>query len=63
MVRPKLEYVSEVWNGQVPATLVKEAESVQLRFIRGVIGLHDKGSGVSNEVTRAEVGCESLQSR
>ena len=63
LVRPKLEYASEVWNGQVPATLAKEAEAVQLRFIRGVVGLHDKGSGVSNESTRAEVGCESLQSR
>ena len=47
----------------MPATLVKEAESVQLRFIRGVIGLHDsdKGSGVSDEITRAEVGCELLR--
>jgi hypothetical protein len=63
LVRPKLEYACEVWNGQVPATLIKDAESVQLRFIRGVLGLHDNGSGVSNEITRAEVGCESLQSR
>jgi hypothetical protein len=63
LVRPKLEYACEVWNGQVPANLIKDAESVQLRFIRGVIGLHDNGSGVSNETIRAEVGCESLQSR
>ena len=51
LVRPKLEYACEVWNGQVPASLIKDTESVQLRFIRGVLGLHDNGSGVSNEVS------------
>ena len=63
LIRPKLEYACEVWNGQVSATRVAKAEAVQLRFIRGMLGLLDKGSGVSNEVVRAEVGCESLQCR
>ena len=63
LIRPKLEYACEIWNGQVSAARVARAEAVQLRFIRGMLGLHDKGSGVSNEVVRAEVGCESLQCR
>ena len=61
LIRPKLEYACEIWNGQVSAARVARAEAVQLRFIHGMLGLHDKGSGVSNEVVRAEVGCESLQ--
>jgi hypothetical protein len=40
MVRPLLEYCSEVWSGQLPAYVVTQAESVQLKFIRGVLGLH-----------------------
>jgi hypothetical protein len=63
MVRPLLEYASELWWGQVPAYLVEEAESVQLTFLRGTLGLHANGGGVSNEVVRAETGCERLQDR
>jgi hypothetical protein len=61
MVRPMLEYASEFWTGLIPAGLEKEAEKVQLRFLRGTLGLHKKGSGVSNDVVRAETGCEPLR--
>ena len=63
MVRPLLEYASEIWAGQVPAYIRADAEMVQLKFIRGVMGLHANGSGVANEVLRAEVGAESIASR
>lgn len=63
MVRPLLEYASEVWSGQVPEYLVKEAESVQMTFLRGTLGLHANGSGVANEVVRAETGCERIADR
>ena len=63
MVRPLLEYASEIWSGQIPEYLVKEAETVQLKFIRGVLGLHENGSGASSEALRAEVGAEPIASR
>jgi hypothetical protein len=63
MVRPLLEYASEIWSGQIPDSLATRAETVQLKFIRGVLGLHGNGSGVSNEVLRAEVGAEPITSR
>ena len=63
LVRPILEYASEIWSGQISQQLKEKAERVQLKFIRGTLGLHKKGSGVANEATRAEVGCERLQDR
>lgn len=63
LVRPLLEYASEIWSGQVPEYLVKEAESVQMTFLRGTLGLHANGSGVANEAVRAEAGCERLRDR
>ena len=63
LVRPLLEYASEIWSGQVPEYLVKEAETVQMTFLRGTLGLHANGSGVANEVVRAETGCERLVGR
>jgi hypothetical protein len=63
MVRPILEYASELWSGQVPAYLAKEAEEVQTVFLRGTLGLHANGGGVSNDVVRAEAGCEALVDR
>ena len=63
LVRPLLEYASELWSGQVTATLTREAEAVQTRFLRGVLGLHRNGSGVSNDILRAEVGCERICDR
>ena len=63
LVRPVLEYASEVWFGQIPRYLVQKAESVQMKFLRVAVGLHKKGSGVADEVLRAEVGCERLEDR
>jgi hypothetical protein len=63
MVRPLLEYASELWAGQVPAGLAKEAESVQCTFLRGTLGLHANGSGVADDALRAEAGCELLKDR
>ena len=63
IVRPLLEYASELWSGQVPDYLVQSAEAVQMTFLRGTLGLHGNGSGVADEVIRAEAGCERLQDR
>ena len=63
LVRPILEYASEIWSGQIPKYLEQKAEAVQLKFLRGTLGLHKNGSGVSNEVLRAEAGCERLGDR
>ena len=63
MVRPLLEYACELWSGQIPAGLAKEAESVQCTFLRGTMGLHSNGSGVADDALRAEAGCELLLDR
>ena len=63
LVRPILEYASEIWSGQIPRHLEQKAEAVQLKFLRGTLGLHKNGSGVANEVLRAEAGCERLCDR
>ena len=63
LVRPIMEYASEIWCGQVPAYLIEDAETLQLNFLRGTLGLHSKGGGVSNDAIRAETGCESLADR
>ena len=63
IVRPLLEYASELWSGQITDTLTKEAEKVQMRFLRGTLGLHGNGSGVADDVVRAEAGVEPLRDR
>ena len=63
LVRPVLEYGCEIWAGQVTETAMREAEKVQMLFLRGTLGLHENGSGVADEVVRAETGCEPLASR
>ena len=63
IVRPLLEYASELWSGQVTSTEMKDIESVQTTFLRGTLGLHANGSGVSDDVLRAEAGCERIQDR
>ena len=63
LVRPILEYAAEIWSGQIPKYLIQKAESVQLKFLRGTLGLHKNGNGVSDAVLRAEMGCERLQDR
>jgi hypothetical protein len=55
LVRPILEYASEIWSGQIPKYLEQKAEAVQLKFLRGTLGLH--------EVLRAEADCERLCDR
>ena len=34
LVRPILEYASEIWSGQIPKYLEQKAEAVQLKFLR-----------------------------
>ena len=63
LVRPILEYASEIWSGQTPLYLIQKAEAVQMKFLRGTVGLHKNGSGVTDGALRAEVGCERLQDR
>jgi len=63
LVRPLLEYACELWSGQLPEYLVQEAEQVQMVFLRGTLGLHSNGSGVSDDAIRAETGCERLRDR
>ena len=58
-----LEYASEVWGRQIPAHLAEQAERVPTTFLRGTLGLHANGSGVSDDALRAEVGAEPLLSR
>ena len=63
LVRPILEYAAEIWSGQIPKYLTQKAEAVQMKFLRGALGLHKNGSGVTDGALRAEVGCERLQDR
>lgn len=63
LVRPLLEYASEVWSGLIGKEVARKAERVQTEFLRAVVGLHKNGSGVSDHVLRAELGCETLESR
>ena len=62
LVRPVLEYAAELWAGDIPQKLVKEAEKVQTDFARMVLGLKGKW-GVSSDFVRAELGLEKLESR
>ena len=63
IVRPVLEYASEIWAGQAPKYITESAERVQMSFLRAILGLHKNGSGVSDEVVRAETGAEPLSAR
>ena len=63
LVRPLLEYASEIWSGQIPVHLASDAERVQTTFLRGTLGLHANGSGVADHVVRAEAGVEPLADR
>ena len=59
LVRPILEYSSEIWLGQIAGYLTQKAEAVQLKFLKGVLGLHKNGSGVANEVLKLVVNASS----
>jgi hypothetical protein len=63
LVRPLLEYASELWGATITKDQEQRAELVQTTFLRGTLGLHNNGSGVSNHVVRAEAGCERLKDR
>jgi hypothetical protein len=63
LVRPLLEYGSELWGGRITAEQEKEAERVQMTFLRGTLGLHENGSGVADDMIRAEAGCELIRTR
>ena len=63
LVRPLLEYAAELWGGAITKDQEQRAEFVQTTFLRGTLGLHHNGSGVSNCVVRAETGCERLRDR
>lgn len=63
LVRPILEYGAELWSRQITQTMAGEAEKIQTEFLRGVLGLHANGGGVSNDAIRAETGTEPLADR
>jgi hypothetical protein len=63
LVRPLLEYGSELWSGKITTKQAKDAERVQMTFLRGTLGLHENGSGVADDVVRAETGCECIRAR
>ena len=62
MVRPVLEYGSELWAGEIPSALANKAEEIQTDFARAVLGLQGQW-GVPNVLVRAELGLEKLESR
>ena len=62
MVRPVLEYASELWAGEISVELADKAEQVQTDFARGVLGLQGQRA-ISNDFVRAEMGMEMLASR
>jgi hypothetical protein len=61
LVRPILEYASELWAAQTTATFISEAETLQMKFIRGILG--QCTGGAPNAALRAEVGAERLPDR
>ena len=63
LVRPLLEYAAELWAGTISVTQSDNIERVQMTFLRGTLGLHENGSGVADDIIRAEVGCERLADR
>ena len=62
MVRPILEYAAELWAGEIPRELARQAEQVQTDFARGVLGLTNK-IGIANSFVRAELGLEAMEAR
>ena len=63
IVRPVLEYGSEIWAGLVDLKVTSEAEAVQTSFIRSALGVHKKGMGISVDFLRAELGVERISAR
>jgi hypothetical protein len=63
LIRPVLEYASEIWSGQISRALEEEAERIQTSFIRTILGIQRKGGGSTDDSIRAEVGAEKLEHR
>ena len=61
IVRPVLEYASEVWAGEIPKNLADEAEKIQTDFARSILGIGKRT--VPNDFIRSEMGLETLHSR
>ena len=62
IVRPILEYASELWCGEIPQTLAQKVEAVQTNFARTILGLQGQ-QALSSICIRAELGLERLSSR
>jgi hypothetical protein len=62
IVRPVLEYLAELWAGDINSELTKRAESVQTNFARCILGLQGCQS-IPDDFLRAELGLEKLTSR
>ena len=62
IVRPILEYASEIWSGDISKELTRKVESVQTHFLRAILGLQGCQS-IPNDFIRAETGMEKLSSR
>jgi len=62
IVRPILEYASELWCGEIPQALAQKAEAVQTNFARAIMGLQGQRA-LTNTFIRAELGLERLASR
>ena len=62
IVRPVLEYASEIWAGDLPVDLARSAEAIQTSFLKSILGL--KGcESIPLDSLRAEMGMEKLSSR
>lgn len=62
IVRPILEYASEIWAGDITKQISKRAEAVQTNFARAILGLTGCQS-IPDDFIRAELGMEKLASR
>ena len=62
LVRPILEYASELWCGEIPPDLAAKAEAVQTNFARTILGLQGQRA-LTHTFMRAELGLEKLASR
>ena len=63
IVRPILEYGSELWAGEISSKLSAEAEAVQTTFLQAIAGVHKRGMGGAVDFLRAEMGAEQLVAR
>ena len=62
IVRPVLEYLAELWAGDINSEITQRAEAVQTNFVRCVLGLQGCQS-IPDDFLRAELGMEKLTSR